>query len=384
MSRAVPEPFLIQIPDEDLDRLRESIAHGQRCSAEPETAWTTSEDCQDFARLCEYWVSGFEWKKHQADLNKHPQFTLDVESTRVHFVHQRAAGGPGIPLILAHSCPSTFLEYLPLLPILTNPAEYGFEGPGFDVVIPSLPGFSFSERPRGKAWTYAGTARLWHGLMAELGYSSFAGVGTGFGAGVVTMMARQQPEQMLALQLNGMEVMPPATPGQALSTAELLSLAQSGCWVDAEASEACVPVPKSNTLAFALADSPYSVAAWIVQRWRLWAGPEADLRDTSAVEELLIMLTLYWCTGTRGAAILDFYDNRAEPPQFEPGEKITVPTALSVFADPREKTRSLQWQERLYRLERITEFPRAGCFGKVHDPQFLARELFDFFRQRAT
>lgn len=382
MSGAAPEPFVIDVPDRDLEQMLQLIDEARRRKAEPETAWSNAADARNFNTLCDYWLTDFDWAAQQSRLNEYPQFMLEVEGVRVHFVHQRTTGGSGVPLLLAHSWPSTFVEYLPLLPILTDPAAHGFEGPGFDVVIPSLPGFGFSERPRGKAWTYASTAGLWHQLMAQLGYSRFAAVGTGFGVGVITMMAKQHPERLLALQLNSVDVRPPDSCGQALSTAELLSLAQSGCWDEAAPAGRPGPVPKSNMLAFALANSPYSVAAWIVQRWRGWAGEEADSADVTGYDELLTMLSLYWLTGTTGSSILDFYDNRAEPPRLKPNEKIIVPTAISVFADV-SGSRSLDWQERLYRLERVTEFPRVGRFAAVHDPERLARELFDFVQHRA-
>lgn len=387
MSGAAPGRFVVELPDEDVARMLQLIDQERRRAPASEAAWASAADCQGFDRLCDYWLNGFDWSAQQARLNEQPQFTLEVDGVLVHFVHQRAADGPGTPLLLAHSWPSTFLEYLPLVPVLTNPSAYGIPGPGFDVVIPSLPGFGFSERPRGKAWSYAATAGLWHRLMQQLGYSEFAVSGTGFGAGVASMMAWQHPERMSALQLNSVDVPPPPSPEQALSTAELLALAQSDCWDAAAPAQPCGLVPKSNMLSFALADSPYSVAAWIVQRWRLWAGPAADLSEASDHDSLLTMLSLYWLTGTTGASILDFYDNRAEPPRLEPGQKITVPTAIGVFPDSAGNRgpdgAEFEWQKRLYRLERITEFPRIGSFGVIHDPQLLARELFQFVQDCA-
>lgn len=365
------EPFSIDLSDHELTELLARVGQPGNDLADGVLNWKCPRDQAHFEQLCQYWSHEFNWKKQQQNLNQIPQFTLEIDGVRVHFVHVRAVGGNGVPLLLAHSWPSTFLEYVPAISMLTDPRRHGLTGPAFDVVIPSIPGFGFSERPRGSTWSYAHTAKLWHRLMDELGYSRIAAVGTGFGAGIVTMMAQQQAKRLIGIYLNSLDVSRPPCASQALSTAEMLSLAQSDAWENTEVSVDTGPMAKSNMLSFALTESPIGIAAWIVQQWRVWAGPEADLSDRRDYDALLTMLSLYWLTGTVGSSLLDYYDNRAEPPLLEPGTKIDVPTSATVFSDP-GSCRSREWMTELYQLESLIEVPRVGRFGVIHDPQCLS------------
>jgi len=169
------EPFSIAVDEEVLDDLRERLARTRWPSAAPGEPWAQGTDYAYLRRLAAYWRSHFDWREQERRLNRHPQFIAEVDGVRVHFVHVR---GGGVPLVLTHGWPSAFLELLPLVEKL----------PGFDLVIPSLPGYGFSERP--PTCTTRDVAVLWHRLMQGLGYSRYGAGGTDFAAGVTTYMAR--------------------------------------------------------------------------------------------------------------------------------------------------------------------------------------------------
>lgn len=366
---SVPDPFLIDFSESEVAQLLDCV--GQRLRP----AGTTSE----FEELCDYWATEFDWKAQQERLNKVPQFVLEVDGTRVHFAWVRATSGDGIPLILGHGWPSALLEFFPLIPLLTDPAAYGLDGPAFDVVIPSLPGYGFSERPRVRAWNYAATATLWHHLMQALEYSEYAAAGSDFGSGVATMMALQNPDNVLGLHLSNLDIESPISHDQPLSTAELLYLAQSEKWWESEIGSEPAQVGRQNTLAFALTDSPSGVAAWITEKWRSRPGGRAEFSEQFGRDELLTLISFYWLTGTAGTSVLDYYDNRSYPPQLLAGSKVEVPTAVAVFSDPLGKP-PREWLERLYRLERLTQMPRGGHFAALEEPVLLAEDLLHFFR----
>ena len=153
-----------------------------------------------------YWADEFDWHAQERALNAANQFRAELDGVHIHFVHERARHGHGIPLILTHGWPSTFVELLPLVPFLTDPDAHGIEGPAFDVVIPSLPGYGFSERPAQVGVNYQHVAGLWHRLMRGLGYERYGAQGGDFGAGVATFMALNDPEPMIGVHLSNLEI----------------------------------------------------------------------------------------------------------------------------------------------------------------------------------
>ena len=165
-------PFSIHVADEVLSDLRTRIRNTRWPDASPGEAWDQGTDLGFLRRLLAYWGDEFDWRAQERRLNAFSQFHAELDGVRIHFVHERARNGRGggVPLILTHGWPSTFAELLPLVPLLTDPGAHGIDGPAFDVVIPSLPGYAFSQRPARQGVNYQYVAGLWHRLMRGLGY----------------------------------------------------------------------------------------------------------------------------------------------------------------------------------------------------------------------
>ena len=162
--------------------------------AAPGEAWAQGTDYAYLRELTAYWRRGFDWREQERELNRWPQFAAEIGGVRIHFVHVR---GGGIPLILTHGWPSAFIEYLPLIERLRS---------SFDLVVPSLPGYGFSERP--PRLTTRDTAWIWHQLMQGLGYERYGAQGGDFGAAVTTYMALDDPERMLGIHLSNLDNAP--------------------------------------------------------------------------------------------------------------------------------------------------------------------------------
>src|SRR6059058_2807581 len=200
--------FSIHIEAEILSDLRERIRKTRWPDQAPSAAWEQGTDLEYLRQLLAYWADEFDWQAQERELNASAQFRAELDGVHIHFVHERARHGQGIPLILTHGWPSNFAELLPLVPLLTDPSAHGIDGPAFNVVIPSLPGYGFSERPHHTGVTYAYTARLWHRLMRGLGYARYGAGGGDFGAGVATFMALDDPKPLLGLHLTNLELAP--------------------------------------------------------------------------------------------------------------------------------------------------------------------------------
>ncbi len=330
----------------------------------PEPGWEQGTELAYLRELLAYWADGFDWRAQEERLNAFPHFRAEIDGLQVHFVHVRRGG---IPLILTHGWPSTFVEHLQLAPLLD----------GFDLVIPSLPGYAFSERP--PRTTMRDTARRWHALMQGLGYDRYGAQGGDFGAAVTTYMALDDPEPLIGIHLHQIDARPyvdaPAT------DAEREYLEAVAAWDSVERGYSSIQSTKPQTVAYGLNDSPAGLAAYLVEKWRSWSH---DLERIDR-DVLLTTLTIYWATQTIATSMRDYYDTRWHGYSMRPGDRIEVPTAVALFANElvSEGTPPREWAERLFNIVRWTPMPRGGHFAPAEEPELLANDIAEFFEARS-
>jgi pimeloyl-ACP methyl ester carboxylesterase len=382
------EPFTLAVSEWELDDLRRRIAATRWPAPSPGAPWEQGTDVTYLRELLRHWAHEFDWRAQERELNGFNHLRVDLDGIQVHFVHERARHGDGIPLILTHGWPSTFAEFLPLIPLLTDPAAHGVDGPAFDLVIPSLPGYGFSHRP-ARRLTYADVARLWHRLMRGLGYPRYGAGGSDFGAGVATFMALDEPEPLIGLHLTNLELAPYTGPGsRPLSTAEQTYLAQAANWDNTERGYTAIQSTKPQTLAYALNDSPAGLAAWIVEKWRAWSDSGGHLETRFSREYVLTMLTLFWVTQTMPTSIRDYFDNRRwqGEPLLGPDDYVGVPTGIAHFPHTfvPEGDPPREWAERLYNVTRWTAMASGGHFAAAEEPDLVARDITAFFADIAA
>jgi pimeloyl-ACP methyl ester carboxylesterase len=377
-------PFTIQVEAETLSDLRERIRKTRWPEHAPGAAWEQGTDLEYLRQLLTYWADEFDWRAQESKLNAPDQFRAYLDGVQIHFVHERAKRGNGIPLILTHGWPSTFAELLPLVPLLTDPDAHGIDGPAFDIVIPSLPGYGFSGRPARMGVNYQYVAGQWHRLMQGLGYERYGAQGGDFGAGVATFMAMNDPQPMIGVHLSNLEIAPYTGPGsRPLSAAEKAYRERNEAFWQEEHGYKAIQSTKPQTLGYGLNDSPAGLAAWILEKWRSWADSGGNLDERFSRDFLLTTVTLYWVTQTITSSMRDYFDN--DNMRFRvtlgPQDFVNVPTGVAVFASnfvdegqpPRE------WVERLYNLRRWTPMPKGGHFAAIEEPELLAHDIAAFF-----
>ena len=377
-------PFTIQVEAETLSDLRERIRKTRWPEHAPGAAWEQGTDLEYLRQLLTYWADEFDWRAQESKLNAPDQFRAYLDGVQIHFVHERAKRGNGIPLILTHGWPSTFAELLPLVPLLTDPDAHGIDGPAFDIVVPSLPGYGFSERPARMGVNYQYVAGQWHRLMQGLGYERYGAQGGDFGAGVATFMAMNDPQPMIGVHLSNLEIAPYTGPGsRPLSAAEKAYRERNEAFWQEEHGYKAIQSTKPQTLGYGLNDSPAGLAAWILEKWRSWADSGGNLDERFSRDFLLTTVTLYWVTQTITSSMRDYFDN--DNMRFRvtlgPQDFVNVPTGVAVFASnfvdegqpPRE------WVERLYNLRRWTPMPKGGHFAAIEEPELLAHDIAAFF-----
>ena len=377
-------PFSIRIEDEILSDLRERIRHTRWPDQAPGNAWEQGTDLEYLKQLLAYWADEFDWRAQERALNAVNQFSANLDGVHIHFVHEPARHGHGIPLILTHGWPSTFIELLPLVPFLTDPGAHGIDGPAFDVVIPSLPGYGFSDRPAGVRVNYQRVADLWHRLMRGLGYERYGAQGGDFGAGIATFMALTDPGPMIGVHLSNLEITPYTGPGaRPLSAAERTYRERNEAFWQEEYGYKAIQSTKPQTLGYALNDSPAGLAAWILEKWRSWADSRGNVDERVSRDFLLTTVTIYWVTQTITSSMRDYFDNdnRRFRIALGPQEFVDVPTGIAVFANNfvDEGTPPREWAERLYNVRRWTPMLRGGHFAAAEEPELLARDIAAFF-----
>ncbi|MGW1990958.1 epoxide hydrolase family protein [Embleya sp. NPDC001921] len=375
------ETFRISVSDDVLHDLRTRLRRTLFTTASDSTRWAAGVDPGHLRELVAYWADDFDWRAAEAALNAHPQYTAQVAGTRVHFVHleaARAEGAPAaMPLILTHGWPSSFVEMLRVAGPLTDPAAYGGDyTDAFDVVIPSLPGFLFSELPRG-SFTRRGVAEIWHELMTEtLGYPRFGAFGGDIGGGVTQWLGALYPKEVAGVHLTSAVVSadfrttPPTAEEQAFLDA--LDAYDQG---DQGYSE--IMWTRPDTIAAALADSPAGLLAWIADKYRDWSDCGGDLETRWDRDTLLTVATLYWVTESIGSSFRQYYDY----PKNTPVPPITAPAAITLSNEPAFRNYPRSLAERVHTDLRHWHIPeRGGHFMAHEEPDQVVADLRSFFR----
>ena len=354
---------------------------GYRTSADLGSGWERGVPGDWLKALLKDWRV-FDTGAFQVQLDALRQQRAEVAGQALHVVHAEGRGPSPLPLLLTHGWPGSFLEYMPILPLLTDPGAHGADpADAFTVVVPSLPGYGFSGPPPPTGMTGRQVARLWHELMAVgLGYDRFVAHGSDLGAGVTAWLARDQPEAIAAIHL--------ATPGLAVPPGVRAEQEQEFAravqdWTAEEGGYMHEHATKPGTLGAGLSDSPAGLAAWISEKVVAWSSTRPDGSPAFDRELLLGTLTLYWATETITTSLLPYWAHQHLPRAALPPEDVSpVPTAISIFGGEKvpfpKPPRELA--ERYYNVTSWAEHLTGGHFPAVAEPELLARSLRDAFR----
>jgi pimeloyl-ACP methyl ester carboxylesterase len=369
------ERFTIEVSDAVLEDLHERLARTRWPDQLPGTDWSYGADTAYLHELADYWRNDFDWRAREAELNRFEHYRAEVGGTRIHYVHARSPNADAIPLLLLHGWPSSFVQMLDIVPLLTNPAAHGLPGaPSFHVVAASLPGFGFSDIPTRPGVGFATSADLMAELMHDvLGYARYGVRGSDLGGVIVQQMALRHPEQVVGVHLTGIigaaGGQPPFTPAeQAFVTASSA--------IEPEIAYARLQMSKPQTLAHSLNDSPVGLAAWIVEKFRAWSDSSGDVERRFSKDELLTNLMVYWVTGTAPASVRMYYDFVREP--LTTG-RIEQPVGMLMTTKDLFPPAPREWGERLFNVAHWVETDVGGHFLEWEEPELVARDMQTFF-----
>jgi pimeloyl-ACP methyl ester carboxylesterase len=386
-------PFNIEVPQGDLDELRRRITATRWPSKELVKDRSQGVQADTIQALARHWVMDYDWRRCEGKLNALPQFTTNIDGLEIHFIHVKSSHDDALPLIITHGWPGSIIEMLEVVGPLTDPTAHGGNAEdAFDVVIPSIPGYGFSEEPKEVGWDAGRIANAWAELMRRLGYTRYVAQGGDQGAGVTDAIAREAPDGLLGVHFNLLS----AAPRELLMASINLRLAFSG--EDREQLGKVVGVfmrgyiaemgEHPQTIGYPLLDSPIGMAAWMldhdadsyekISRAFLEGQPTGGLTRDNVLDNI----TLYWLTNTSASAARLYWESgRSGMEAFKhPPPHVKLPVGYTVFPDelfqpPRH------WVKHAYHnLVYFNEAEKGGHFAAWEEPELFAEEMRAAFR----
>jgi pimeloyl-ACP methyl ester carboxylesterase len=373
--------FEIHVEDDELLELRARLAT-TRLPPAIDGDWDTGVKPGYLAALVDHWRTAYDWRAREAELNRSEHFVTELRGRSVHYIHERGRGPAPLPIVLTHGYPDSFLRFRKLIPLLVDPPD---PADAFDVVVPSLPGFTFSDEPAKQGGIFH-VADLWHELMTELGYTRYAAHGGDWGSTVTEHLGRSHASAVVGVHLTDVPFWHLFQKPHDLSPAERAFIAKNAAWQPVEGAYAMLQGRRPRTLADALDDSPAGLAAWLLEKFERWSDCDGDLDRRFTKDELLDHVMLYWTTRTSTSSSLPYFDIVHASVGRWILEKVKdllarskVPAGFALF--PRDISNPpREWAERFFDVQRWTEMPRGGHFAAHEEPELLAEDLREFFR----
>jgi len=370
-------PFTIDVPQSDLDDLRDRLARTRWTADLPGAGWSRGVPASYLKGLAEYWRDGYDWRAHERRLNEFPQYTTEIDGQDFHFLHVRSPEPDALPLVLIHGWPGSIVEFLDVIGPLTDPRAYGGDpADAFHLVIPSNPGTGFSGPTREAGWDVNRITRAFAELMHRLGYERYGVQGGDTGAIVGPGLGRLHPDRVVGVHANGLSAF--GAPDGELTEAEQARLKHFEYLRTEQSGYVAMQTTRPQTLAHGLHDSPAGQLAWIVEKFKEWTDPAAELPEDAVDRDLLLTnVTLYWLTGTAGSSANCYYET-AHAGAWAASERSPVPTGVAVFPLDVSIRGTL---EREHTIVHWSEFDRGGHFAAMEAPDLLVGDVREFFRE---
>jgi len=369
------ERFEIRVDDAVLDDLRDRLARTRIPDQIPGTRWEYGFPLDYLRELVDYWRDDYDWRAHEARLNAFEHFRTTIDGQSIHFIHARSPHPDALPLLLTHGWPGSIVEFLDVIPRLTDPEAHGGSADdAFHVIAPSLPGYGFSEPTRTTGWDVARVTRAFVELMARLGYDRYGAQGGDWGAQVTTRVGAYDPEHCVAIHVN-MPITEPPKEQVPLSDDDQAALADFQQFRQEETGYSVEQSTKPQTVGVALNDSPAGLLAWIVEKFRTWSDCNGEPENAFTRDDLLTNVMIYWVTQTITSSARLYWERQhsAERPEY-----VAVPTGVARY--PKEPLRFPRpWVERSYNVTHWTEMPRGGHFAAMEQPELFVADVRAFF-----
>jgi pimeloyl-ACP methyl ester carboxylesterase len=367
-------PYSYRASGEALLDLRRRLEQTRWPEGEAGIGWDQGPPLKKLQNLVGYWRSNYDWRRCESELNRWSQLKTMIDGLGIHFIHVRSRHPNALPIILTHGWPSTVLLFRDVIGPLTDPTAHGgTAADAFDVIIPSLPGFAFSDKPTTRGWNADRTALAWTQLVQRLGYSRYVAQGGDWGAFVTTAMAQQRPPGLAAIHLNFAQTMPNNVPSDLLPDQKRVVEARKA-WHEQGGAYFQLQATRPQLAGYMLADSPVAQAAWIYDIFNAGTGNTGDPEAVLSLDAMLDEITLYWLTNSAASSARFYLEQAAILNKRNNPGRIDLPVGVSVF--PHDLPAARSWAPAVYpHLFYWNELDRGGHFASLEVPDLFTQEL---------
>jgi len=381
-------PFQFHASQADLDDLHRRILATRWPEKEPVNDQSQGVPLATMKALANYWATDYDWRKVEAKLNAYPNFITNIDGLNIHFIYVRSKQKNARPIIITHGWPGSIIEQLKIIGPLTDPTAYGGKAEdAFDVVIPSMPGYGFSEKPTTTGWGPSRIAYAWVTLMKRLGYEKFFAQGGDWGGLITDVMSVQSPDNVLGMATN----FPCTVPVEINNAAFVGAPAPGGLSAEERkaydqlvfsykhVSYAFIMGSRPQTL-LATADSPVGLACMFLDHdqrslaliSRTFSGKSEGLTQ----DDVLDNITLCWLTNTAVSGYRLYWENKLA---FVAPLGVKVPVVVSAFPDELYQV-PRNWAEKAYpNMVYYKKHDKGGHFAAWEQPELLVNDIREGF-----
>jgi epoxide hydrolase len=375
-------PFKLHVPQAALEDLKKRLGDTRWPEKEPVTDWSQGVPLAKARALMEYWRDRHDWRRFEARANSFPHFRTRIDGLGIHFIHARSSHANAIPIVLTHGWPGSFVEFLEVIGPLTEPTRFGGNADdAFHVVIPSLPGFAFSDKPSETGWDVERIAKAWVTLMQRLGYERWVAQGGDWGSGVTHALAHLRPPGLIAAHVNWPFVFPAKLPENP-TPAEKRAFERAAWFREEQSGYFREQATRPQTIGYAVADSAAGQALWIYEKFQAWTDNRGNPEDALSIDAMLDDISLYWFTNTAASSARMYWENTQSGLASLSAGRIELPMAASIF--PREIfSPPKAWAEALWpNLFYWNELDKGGHFAAFEQPKLFVGEMRNAFKSR--
>jgi pimeloyl-ACP methyl ester carboxylesterase len=383
-GKPVIKSFEINVPDEVLNDLSRRLRRTRWIHPVEDAGWSYGASIPYLQELLTYWQNNYKWRDEERKLNQFNHFKAKIEDYDFHFIHEKSTGGNPIPVLLLHGWPDSFYRFHKIIPMLTQPVSAGlYSSAAFDVVVPSLPGFGFTQCPREitQHQPLRHHAGLLFRLMTEvLGYDKFVIAGGDGGSPMAQVMAIDYPESVVSIYLTDLGWNNSDVDQALLSQNEKNYQEESRKIFMKQSAYAMLQTTKPQTLSYSLNDSPAGLASWILDRFYFWCDCNDDIEKSFSKDELLTNIMIYWVTQTISSSMRN-YRMDIKSPSLSSRDYVNVPVGLGLFPKDVGGVPPREFAARTLNVQHWTEMPSGGHFTAWEEPRLMAEDLVAFFQQ---
>ena len=373
------KPFKLNIPDKTLQEIYTKVKNYPWHEMPDDGGWKYGSNLDYMKEISSYWIKDFDWRKHEAEINKFSNFTTTVEGIEMHFIHEKGSGSNPTPLLLMHGWPGSVVEFLHIIEKLAHPEKFGGNiKDAFDVIVPSLPGFGFSGRPSKPIGPRKMAAILNKLMIENLEYRSYLAQGGDWGATIANWIGYDHSKFCKAIHINCLTMRHADGPQSKQEEEWQKRFDKDQIMQDGYRTQQAT---KPQTLSYGMMDSPVGIAAWIIEKMYSWSDlKEGDIESAYSKDTLLANIMVYIITKTFNTASWIYYGRREEGGRFFPEDfkKIEIPTGIAIFPAEMSAWPPRSYIDRIFNVKQFTEMQSGGHFAAMEEPKLLVNDIIKF------